>query len=225
MAMSEQNPLQIGFSRIGSLDYHVPIGPEPYDYTKAYKAGIPISAIITNFTQTVGTENQTTVGFDDAYPFYGGFTWRDIPKAKYYVQFPGNNPSYPFVWKEGIHASFQLVYSDTEGYYDLITTVVEASNGHKYWLGQTVTVLLFYTDDDGTHSESISYEFTEEDWDTSPAFDDELGTGYIANAQGPSKFVRRQFEWMARDAYDREFSIANSTTIADPQSPFQPPGD
>lgn len=222
--MNEQNPLQIGQSRIGSLDYRYPIGPQPYDYTKAYKAGVPIDGVITNYTQTDGTEHQTTVGFDDEYPFYGGYTWRDIPKAINYHQFPGNEPSYPYIWKEGIRAGFQLVISETEGYYDLITTVIEASNGHKYWLGQTVTALLFYDDETGTHSESISYEFTEEDWDTTPAFDDELGTGYIANSLGPSKFVRRQYEWMAYDGNFRAFSISNSTTIADPQSPFQPPG-
>lgn len=206
------------------MNYHYPIGPQPYDYPKAYKKGTEVSGKITNFIQTIGTEHQTVAGYDDQYPFYGGYTWRDIPKAIGYHQFPGNEPDYPFVWKEGIHASFQIVISETEGYYDLITTVIEASNGHQYWLDQTVAVLLFYTDGTGEHSESISYTFTEDDWATSPAFDDELGTGYIANPLGPSKFVRRQTEWMAYDGYFRDFSIPNSTTIADPKSPFQPPG-
>lgn len=214
--MNEQNPLQIGKSRIGSLDYHVIVGPQIWDFTQAYKSGIPVDGKITNFTQTVGTEHQTNGGFGYGYPYYGGFTWRDIPKAINYLQYFEDQ-----IYPEGIHASFVLSSSETEGYYDLVTTVIEASNGHKYWLGQTVTVLLF----NGANPVSISYEFTEEDWDTTPVVDPPNGVyyGYEANPDGPSKFTRRHYEFLQTDDV-YTFSMPDSTTMGDPQSPFQPPG-
>ena len=220
--MSEQNPLQIGHSRIGYLNYGSPVGPEIWDFTKAYKKGVPVAGKITNFTQTVGTEHETIVGFNNEHPLYGGFTWRDIPKAIGYNQFFRNEPYINF--PEGIHASFQLALNSEETAWDLITTVIEASNGHKYWLDQTVTTTLFYTDETGEHSQDYTYTFTEDDWATSPAYDTILQTGYIANPLGPSTFVRKQYDWAEFDGYLRDFSISNSTTIAEPQSPFQPPG-
>lgn len=221
--MPEKNPLKIGHSRIGSLNYGSPVGPEIWDFTKAYKKGVPIAGKITNFTQTTGTEHQITIGFNDEYPLYGGFTWRDIPKAIGYFQHFRNQPTINF--PEGIHASFQLALNLEQTAYDLITTVIEASNGHKYWLDQTVTTTLFYTDETGEHSQDYTYTFTEDDWATEPAYDDELQTGYIANFMGPSTFVRKQLDWAEYDGYLRDFSISNSTTLADPKSPFQPPGD
>ena len=198
----ETNPLT-GYAGIAALNYGVLVNP--YSYMKAYKAGyLPGEFLIpTNYEQTVGTERESGVGSD----LYAGYTWRDMPKSRVFLMPP-----------EAIHASFILGASETEGHSDLYTTVVEASNGHQYWLDQTLTVKIYYNS--GWHD--VSHTFNSSDWATSPVYDPSTGIGYEANPYGPSKFHNRYPNKIAFDV--SYFSPAESTTTGDPQSPFQPPG-
>jgi hypothetical protein len=194
------NPLA-GYAGIAALNYGVLVNP--YAYMAAYKGGVLAAGYqATNYQQTIGTSEEAGSG-----TLYGGYTWRDMPKSRVYLTPP-----------EAIHASFILGSSENPDNSDLYTTVVEASNGHQYWLNQTLTVKIYYNY--GWHD--VSHTFTEADWATTPIYDPSTGIGYEANPYGPSKFHNRYPNKIAFSV--TYFSPYESITTGDPQSPFQPPG-
>lgn len=166
---------------------------------------------VSNFTQT--TE-------DDGAP-YSSFCWRDGPKA---FQAKGT------FLTQYHSASFYFVFSDdTPGpgedfYCDKIVTVTEASNGHQYFLGQTVTANFMQ----GDEPFEVSHTFTSADWATTPEYDPYTGLGYIANPSGPSTYIKRYYDVYVIGTYDTggTLPVEYEDTIykGTPESFFQPPG-
>ena len=151
---------------------------------------------VSNFVQT--TE-------DDGAP-YTAYCWRNAPKA--------SQATTAFI-SEIYNASFYLTFSDDipgpgdDIYCDKIVTVVEASNGHQYWLDQTVTANFMQ----GEEEFEVSHTFTSADWATTPEYDPETGLGYLANPSGPSSFTKRSFSliinWLSTKSTSNILSLTS----------------
>ena len=194
MAFELTNPMRFCYARIvfSGITEGVIVGYLP--------ASPPYIAPATNFTQTTGDESPAPSGKK-----YGSFVIRDIPKG------------FGIYGDSDISASFSLIYND-EGNYDLQTQVIEAANGHKYWLDQTVDVTLYTYDGDPY---VLSFTFTDEDFATSPVYDPDTGIGFIEITGGPSIYANRYSNYYVGEQL---YLTNDSVTEATPHDFFQPPG-
>ena len=161
----------------------------------------PYAPVATNFTQTTGDETPGSSGYK-----YGNYTIRDIPKNNIF----GDN---------SIRCSIFLVPNATDSnHWDLITQVTEASNGHKYWLDQTLTLTLY---DEFNSLHIIDHTFTDADWAISPPYDSGTMIGFIENPTGPSTYSNRYYNYYEGGELHYELT---STAGSTPENFFQPPG-
>lgn len=194
MAFELTNPMRFCYARIvfSGITEGVIVGYLP--------ASPPRIAPATNFTQTIGDEGAQPNGVK-----YGSFVIRDIPKG---LGIYGDSE---------VVASLGLVYVD-DTHFDLQTQVIEAANGHKYWLNQTVNVTL-YTHDGSPYV--LDFTFTDADFATSPVYDPDTGIGFIEVTGGPSIYANRYSNYYVGEQL---YLTNDSVTEATPHNFFQPPG-